>query len=243
MSLFQDDTSKIEKAVAYFNSLEKQRQALLVSDMYGDDWNTEDVDELCYIIFTIQDDMSKYSAVMMVRKLVELGMEETFAWLIVNNTIKEFPTDGYQHKVLSKIDDEQFKKLFPELFNAKWVELNDLKVIKKNLGISDEELQSMISVINVAMEFLAQRRTTEKILAEQFKKNGLSDSKIEVMLNTFKINSEFWRNKILYSRSYDTTDRILGLIEQNNTIIRLVKEMLEISKQSQQETDVQTPYQ
>jgi len=235
MSLFQDDNLELQKSIEYFNSLDEERKAIIVSNLTGEKWTSEEQNNVIPIISAILNDMSRYSLAMLVSQTVELGMEETYATLFVKKIIKDAPTTEYQLKVLSKIDDEQFKKLFPDVLNAWWIEQDETDVIKKNIDISDDEFQAMVSIIRDGMNGLARRTTSVKKISSECKKNNFSDSKIEVVLNTFKIYSEVWRKMYVFSNIQDVYIDSTELRKQNYEILNIVRELLVISKQNLQE--------
>jgi len=69
----------------------------------------------------IQNDIAKYDETTMGQKLFELGMEETYAKLLVNSMIKQAPTVQYEISILAKMSDEDFKEKVPKIMNSMWI--------------------------------------------------------------------------------------------------------------------------
>lgn len=59
--------------------------------------------------------MSKYTHMVIGNKLVELGMEETYARLVINNVKKQAPTLEYHLSQLERLSDDFFEKTLMEL--------------------------------------------------------------------------------------------------------------------------------
>ncbi len=121
MSLFQKDSSQLKKTIQFFNSLQSQQKALIVSELTHVRTNPELLNQLSPLLEAIQNDISKYDETTMAQKLFDLGMEETYAKLLVNSMIKQAPTIEYDISVLAKLSDDVFKEKAPLIMNDIWV--------------------------------------------------------------------------------------------------------------------------
>jgi len=233
MSFFSGKDDTFQKAIEYFNRLPKERQAFLVSSITADGaYSKEEIDIMIPFIHAIQNDISHYSQSQITNKIVELGMDETFAVLFVNNIIKEAPSVEYQIKVVAKIDDEKFKKILPAVVKAVWVD----KAVKYDkliidLGITNEQLNCIIDLFRKGISEILRRDSSEELITNNIQKHGFSKSKADTFLNTIKINSEFWRDFLVFSNTQDAFFASNTAVEQNKEILKVMKEILELMKE------------
>lgn len=244
MSVFQDDVEKIKKAIEYFNSLKEERKAFLVSNITTPNaYTSEELDYLKPLLEAIQNDISSHNESTIGNKLFELGMNETYAILFVKNVIKDAPTFQYQLKIISQIKDEQFKELLPNFVKSLWVQRLPIPEVSKKYNLANDQLNALLNVFrNIMNEFL-RRDSSEETITKKLSDGGFSKDKLDVFLNTLKINSEIWRNMLVFSNSQDAFFGVQELKQQNQTILETLKEILQILREFKNPTTNQVHYQ
>lgn len=155
--------------------------------------------------------------------MFELGLEKTYAVLFVQNMISQSPTLEYELQELSKFTDEDFKIKFPIIVNEMWVERKNPALLTKEQNITPQQLRIISNLTRTFMNQLARSMISEKKIIEISKKVGISDSKIETLTNTLKINSEYWRNMLVFSNTQDSFFSLQDIVQQNDLILRTSK--------------------
>lgn len=93
MSLFDEDDQSVKAAISYFNELSDQDKALIVSDLNPQTFKLKKHFKALFPLFSrVQNDLSKHDGIKIGNKLLELGLEETYARLVVSNMKKHAPT-------------------------------------------------------------------------------------------------------------------------------------------------------
>ena len=229
MSAFNKDyENKIKESINYFNSLNAEKQAYVVSHLL--ELDEIDEEKLSRLLFAISNDISNYDETKISNKLYDLGLEKTYAVLFVQNMIEQAPTLKYQLQELSKFTDDDFKTKFPILVNEMWVERKKPQLLTKEQNITPQQLRIISNLTRTFMNQLARSVVSEKRLLAICKDSGLSNSKTETLVNTLKINSEYWRNMLIFSNTQDSFFSIQDIVQQNNLILRTMQEILKLLK-------------
>ncbi len=206
MSLFGDDISSLKKSVQFFNSLPNDRKIIILTNIGKPQTFTQDEQTiLTPLIQAIQNDSIRNSQTQIANKLVEIGMEQTYAVLLVTNVIKEIPSAEYQFKIISDMGDEQFRKLLPEFVHSVWVDKDSNVDTMKTLKLTNEQFTILVDFFRTLMNQLLRRDTSEKIIKQVLKGGNFTDDKIDVILNTIKVNSDVWKNMLIFSNTQDLT--------------------------------------
>lgn len=237
MSLFQENLNAIKQAIGYFNSLSAQDKALIVSDLNQIRTNEQVFDRLSPLFEAIQNDISRYDETTLSQKLFELGLEETFAKLLVNNMIKQAPTIEYEIRVLSKMDDEEFKKLVPALMQDVWVKQNLKPDTIQQFGLTTQFYDVFVNFSRNMMNNLARRIQTDEKLEKVCLENGLSKPKLETLLNVAKVNSKFWHDLLVFTNAQDSVFEIRAVRQQNNAILQTLREILQLIKENKEPSE------
>ena len=80
------------------------------------------------------------------------------------------------------------------------------------------------------MNHLARSEISEKKIIHMCKEVNLSESKIDTLVNTLKINSDYWRNMLIFSNTQDSFFTLQDTIQQNDLILRTMQEILILLK-------------
>ena len=80
------------------------------------------------------------------------------------------------------------------------------------------------------------QQETNRVI-DALKEEGLSESKINILINTIKTRSDFWRNMLIFSNTQDAFFGLSKLQSQNEEILKVLRELLTIFKKSQTGTN------
>ncbi len=229
MSAFRKDYEiKLKESINYFNSLSAEKQAFTVSHLLELDEN--DDEKLSGLFFAISNDISNYDETTISNKLFDLGLDKTYAVLFVQNIVEQAPTMQYQLQELSKFTDDDFETKFPIIVNEIWVERKNPQSLSKEQNITSQQLLIILNVTRTFMNNLARAVISEKKIIQICQEAKFSKSKIDVLVNTLKINSEFWKNMLIFSNTQDSFFSLQDVEQQNELILRTLQEILNLLK-------------
>ena len=80
------------------------------------------------------------------------------------------------------------------------------------------------------MNGLARSELSENTIKKKCKESGLTDAKTEVLVNTFKINSNFWHNMLVFSNTQDTIRVLERIDKKDDQILRALDVMSQLLK-------------
>ncbi|MDA7939867.1 MAG: hypothetical protein MPJ04_04930 [Nitrosopumilus sp.] len=192
-------------------SLDKPKKIMIVSDLMS--LNNEDRNVLGPLLAAIQGDIARYGTDMISSKLFGLGMDKMFSMLLVDSIINQAPTLWYMMAAIPKMTDSDFEEKFPALFKGLFVEKIPTDELAEKYGMTVEQINNMSIVMSWCMNGLARSELSENTIKKKCKESGLTDAKTEVLVNTFKINSNFWHNMLVFSNTQDTI-RVLERIDK-----------------------------
>ena len=219
MSLFRKDSeSWVKDSISYFNSLDRARQSYVISNLL--ELDEQDEEKMSALLAAIRNDISNYDKTTISNKLFELGLEETYSFLLVKNIIEQAPTVQYDLKEISKIPEDEFKEKFPKCMRELWVERKSHTALSNEQGISVSQAQAISNITRAFMNDVVRSTLSEKRIAEICKSCDFSESQLETVLNTIRINSEFWRNFVMFSNTQDSYISIKNIEQQNALILR-----------------------
>ena len=148
MSIFDDNNEDVKNAIRFFNNLRDDDKVRIVSDLNPNTFKLKQhAKRLFPLLSKIQRDISKHDEIKIGTKLMEYGLEETYARLFVANMKKQVPTAAYQIDQINKITDNTFCEKLPDIMKYIWVDRNSIDMKMENkLGVSVEKLQCIESL-------------------------------------------------------------------------------------------------
>lgn len=205
----------------------------VVSDLNPNTFKLKQYAKLLFpLLAKIQRDIAKHTEIKIGTKLMEYGLEETYARLFVANMKKHAPTEAYQIDQINKISDEIFNTKLPDVMKYIWVDRKSVDIEMENkIGISVEKLQCIESLTFRIFNGLSRGDITEDIAKESMKL--LSKKKLEILMNQIKIHRMHWRDTMTFSDAQDTYFKTNKIIQQNDILIKLIQELIELKKEEQ----------
>lgn len=230
MSLFDEDHDT-RNSINFFNMLNDEERALIVSDLNPETFKIPQYyDDLVPLLSRVQMDIIKHDGIAIGNRLMELGLDETWARLIVSNMKKHAPTIKYQVNQISKIDDEIFGKTFSKMMDSVWMDKMDNDSVIEKFGIDKEQLNCMMDMTGHYMQDIMRGDNTEAEIRNTLLKNGLSKPKVDTMLRSIMLLERRWYRWLLFRNTQDSLYNIQEIKEQNTYILEALREILILLK-------------
>ena len=97
MSIFDDNDEDVKTSIHFFNQLSNEDKIRIVSNLNPNILQQkQQYTRLFPLLVKIQKDISKHDAIKIGNKLMDLGLDETYARLFVSNIKNHAPTEAYQ---------------------------------------------------------------------------------------------------------------------------------------------------
>lgn len=226
-----DDDSPIRESIQFFNDLSNEEKAIIVSDLHPDSFRLKKyVTKLAPLMTKILRDLGKFADIKIGNELMELGLEETYARLIVANMKKQVPTLSYHVSEVRKIDDAHFSENFEKILIAMWINDEDEKTITERYGINHDQFRSILGLTSHFIHALFRGDTTEKKIRDILVKHGLSETKSQTILKGMQPHKEVLYSRSMFSDLQDTLANTLDIKEQNDTILRGINQIIALLK-------------
>lgn len=232
-SIFDDDNNDVLKAITFFNGLSNEDKAQIVSNLHPTTFKLKQyVKRLFPLLSKIQHDISKHDEIKIGTKLMEYGLDETYARLFVVNIKKQAPTLEYQIDQINKIPDDEFCTKLPDVMKCIWVynENVNAEMVTK-FGISIEKLHCIEHLTFQMLNKLARGDIVEKLIEESMKQ--LSKKKLDVMMNQIKVHKTHWHDTTMFKDVQDTYLQTEKIAQQNAILNKLLQELITLKRNEQ----------
>ena len=240
MSLFDAESHDIRVSINFFNLLNDEERALIVSDLNPDTFKIPQYyDDLVPLLSRVQMDITKHDGIKIGNRLMELGLEETWARLIVSNMKKHAPTIRYQISQINKIDDKRFDESFSKIIDSLWMDKKNNDSVVERFGIDKEQLNCIIDLTSHYMQDIMRGDSTESQIRQILLENGLSKSKANTMLHSIMLLERGWYRWLLFRNAQDSLYSIQEIKEQNTYILETLKEILILLKDPKSGSTIQ----
>lgn len=232
MSLFNVEDEEIKAAIEFFNSLTDEERAIIVSDLNPHTFKMPQYyDELVHLFSLIQRDITVHDGIRIGNRLMELGLEETWARLLVSNIKKHAPTIKYQVSQLNRIDEQRFIATFGSIMDALWQHKTADDEITEKFGIDTEQIHCITDMTSHYMQDMMRGDNTEVGIRNMLTENGLSVKKAETLLRSLKDREDDWYRWLLFRNAQDNYYAVQEVKEQNTAILEILREMLVLLKE------------
>lgn len=236
MSLFDVENGDTRASIEFFNSLTDEERALIVSDLNPNTFKIPQYyDDLVHLLSRVQKDITIHDGIKIGNKLMEMGLEETWARLIVSNMKKHAPTMSYQVSQLNRIDDKRFTDIFDGIMSSLWVEKIEDGVVIEKYGISREQLNCITDMTSHYMQDLMRGDNTIEHIQRSLLDNGLSKPKINALLRSITSQEDDWYRWLLFRNAQDNYYSAQEIKEQNVRILETLREILVLLKDQKSE--------
>lgn len=232
MSLFDADDEEAKGSISFFNSLTEEERALIVSDLNPNTFKLPRYyEDLAYLLSLIQQDITRHDGIRIGNRLMELGLDETWARLLVANIKKDAPTIEYQVSQLNRIDEKKFAATIGKIMDALWVEkMSDEEVIEK-FGIGKEQVNCIADMSSRFMQDMMRGDATPYTIRTHVTKKGLSAKRAETLLRAVADREGDWYRWLLFRNTQENYYAIQEVKEQNAAILETLRDVLVLLKE------------
>ena len=232
MSLFNVEDEEIKETIDFFNNLTDEERALIVSDLNPHTFKMPQYyDDLVHLFSLIQRDITIHDGIRIGNRLMELGLEETWARLLVANIKKHAPTTKYQVSQLSRIDEQRFVATFGKIMDALWVHKMSDEEVTEKFGIDTEQIHCITDMTSHYMQDMMRGDSTEIGIRSALLENGLSSKRTNTLLRALKDREDDWYRWLLFRNAQDNYYAVQEVKEQNVAILETLREILVLLKE------------
>lgn len=230
MDLFSDDVRPIKAAVGYFNNLPDQDKITIVSDLNPTTFKLKRHFRPLFPLFSnVQQALSGHGGMVIGNRLVDLGLDDMYARIIVENMKKHAPTLEYQLSQISTLDDEAFSRL-DEIINAVWIDNAPRKVVAEKYDITQEQIQAVVDIVTKMTVRLLRGDTNEKRILRDFAKKGLAPARTESVINILQEYKDTTYRNLMFSNTQDIHAKVEKLASQNEVMLSGIKTIIGLLK-------------
>lgn len=231
MSIFDDNNNDVLASIRFFNALSEEDKIRIVADLSPSTLQqNEQYGSLLPLLSTIQHDISRRDATKIGTKLVELGLDETYAMLFVTNMKKHAPTQEYRLHQIDKIPDADFNEKLPNIIKDALVNDENLEFLSKTYSIDRETVLCIVNFVRGELNRLSRGSTTKEKLERECKSN-ISGEKVEMLLNQVMINQAHHSATLMFSNIQDIFFEVHDIHQQNTQILKLLQEIVELKRE------------
>ena len=200
MTIFDDsDIPYIKKSIMYFNSLSDQTKAQIIGDLRPSNALVGKNTDLLPLLNAIAKMIRQRPTMTISNELIELGLDETYAALIVKNMKKHYPQLESLLLDINSIDDKKFSTLLPEIMKILLTPTlqNNMDV----LNCTDIEYNTLKNIL--AMLLNATCRGEDLSASKIIIQKQLNNEKSKILFEVIAKNEEYWHKSIIFLNSQD----------------------------------------
>lgn len=221
-----DDEGGVRRSIEFFNTLSDHDKVTVVSDLNPTTFKLKQYyGQLFSLLSQVQLSVSRFDDITIGNRLVEIGLDNTYARLIVSNIKKHAPTEEYQLHQISKIPDGIFVKSMPEIIKSMLYYHTSEDELAERFNITKEQSQCITNISRTILNSLARGDITKETLQKKYS-GKLSPDKFESLSNTMLVYQKFWYDSLVFANTQDVYHSINYIANQNNTIIKLLNDIL-----------------
>lgn len=240
MSLFDTDDEKAKEAISLFNGLAVIERTGMVLDLSPDTvGQTHCYGDAKRLLSLIRWDSARYDSTSIVNRLTKLGLEETWARLLVVNITERESAIKYMITQLKKIDVEEFERTVGDVMDAVWIEKTPHIEVTERFGVSMDQINCIMHIarwyVNDVMVGDAIPATIESAMVE----GGLSADRAETLLRVMTDRQKDWYQIFIFRSTLDNYNTIQEIKEQNAIILKALGDMQALPKKQKSSRSTQ----
>ena len=221
-----DNEDSMKRSIEFFNELPDRDKVTIVADPNPATFKPRHYNYLAPLLSGVQLAISKFDDNIIGNRLVDLGLEDTYARLFVSNIKKHAPTEEYLLHQISLIPDDAFSKSIAGIIKAVWVHNASEDELTEKFNMTKEQLRYIVDVARTALNALARGDMTKESMRERYS-DKMSPAKFESLSNTLLVSQKHWYDSLLFSNAQDSHYSINHVVKQNDAIIKLLNELLD----------------
>lgn len=226
MSLFDADDEKAKEAISFFNGLSVMERTSIVLDLSPDTiGQTRRYGDVEYLISLIRRDIGMHNDISIGNRLMELGLEETWARLLVVNIQKHEPTVGYLVNQISKIELEKFEDVVGGVMDAVWIEKTSNVEVTEKFGTSRDQINCIMYIAQWYVYDVMMGDANSTTIWSAMTKNGLSPDRADTLLRAMERRQKDWYRIFIFHHTRDNYDAIQEVKKQNAAILEALDDI------------------
>jgi len=228
MTLFGNELEgDIKKSITYFMRLNKEDQVKILTSPLQ---LQQDHDGALRALWTaIMSQMALHDKDRIVASLVELGLDQTSAAILVTSITDNAPTPAYVlkeaiHSVGDSFDS-QYLKIMSEIFEHG----KNPQQIANSMDLTPKQIMSIFSATQSLLNNYA-RGTSQTMIREYLHDAKIPDGAINTILQAIETYHKQWRTINQFISIQDNNALLTKIITQNDATLNALTEILEILK-------------
>jgi hypothetical protein len=244
MSLFKQLTQSLKDAIDWYKNLPSEKQTTIVVDYFKDanKLSKTEGENFRIIASEISNTLATTSKVEVIKKLTDLGVDDTLSSLIVEKISKNQPSLQSCLLALRDIPDETFDDLVFEVmanFFLDWRQFNHAETAKRT-GTNVNLVQSAIILIR---DGFVHSNLRGNISIESFKKILLVDwqyppSKVSAFIKHYEKYKDQLYTSLVFATLQDNSGELQKISQSLSEISLNLKELLQLLKGETKKTYV-----
>jgi hypothetical protein len=232
MSLFVNPSQNLRNAINWFNSLNKEEQVSILSNLEDDpEILTDEQNKQLTIIALEICGALIYGQDLIVNKFIELGLTKVHANLIVNAIGTKPVLSKLDAKKLLLLNDDEYKKVIDSIIIKIYVENNNINTILAYSGLNQQVLEASFRFIrdNILFSNLRGELSIDN-LKKLLESINFPNNRIEILINALEQNKEkIWKN-FLFRNTADTNIKIQDLEKNQIQLINEIQQLIQALK-------------
>lgn len=229
------NAEKIKKAVEYFKGLSSEKKAYVAANVLVKD------EKMVPLVYAIMAGVAKEDKKSVISGLINAGIPNVYAAILVEQVITKRPTTQYHLKLIANLSEDKLSKL-KTIFENLWIDGHDIKKISTDHNISIEDCSAILAVIVEMMSEIIRHKKSMDYYVELFHTAKLSDAGIRSMQDIIISHREKWKDMLIFSNTQDNYFQLKKMDDKINLMLQLIKEMGKTIKKSSN-PDTQSYYQ
>ena len=235
MSIFDEDNRDVKQSILFFNHLLDADKVKIVSDLSPMFFQKNlQYRPLFALLSKIQQDISKHTDIEIGNKLMDYGLDETYARLFVSNIKKHAPTQEYQLHQIDMIPEDVFSQNIANMLHDVWVKNENAEQLAERYGVDKERIQCLITFTAVVFNRLSRGDTYTEDVARTCKGN-ISGKKSDVLLEQISRYADHHHKISMFRNIQDSTMNVEQIVRQNREILRLLQELVDLQRRESED--------
>jgi len=233
MSFFREET---KKAIEWFNSQSSERQVHLVSQLFKDPstFSKGESENMSGIAYDIREFLLTHNRDDVIINLVDLGVDETLARILVERLDKLKPAMEMDARTLKELSDEKFGRVVDTILCGFYgdYEAFDFKREAEKIEVEMGRLQSALRILRdlVIWDYLRGHinlESIEKKFADEF---DYPPNKVKILIEKLQTNADILRANLMFWQLQDMGKKFDKLNGNMEEIVSSLKDLTDVMK-------------
>jgi hypothetical protein len=236
MALFKGFTPKLKDAIDWFKGLSPEKQTSLIMGVFRDPekLSKEEAEKVMPMLLEIASSLASHSKDDVTKKLVDFGIDDTLARVIVDKISTLTPTPLMCAQALKDLSDETFEKVINEIIKTFFLDWRrfDSNEISTKLGINVNVLRSAMMFLRdtIVWDYLRGHLGIETLRERLSKEYDFPSAKTDILTNILQNNRDELRLSLMFGTVQDISRDISTVSKSLEEILSSLKELIQILK-------------